>query len=136
MYVLLSNVGYNGNEEITFCTCCTDKFAYMTIYIYILQGKKYQVEKKKGIEQIQYGTGREHREGFVGEEGEEALEPCLRRREERVPPLPGYRAEEKQMLALKMMTGSWSCEQKQRNEEQGRRKREGERRRMWLGQRS
>lgn len=56
---------------------------------------------------------------------EEALEPCLRRREEHVPPSPGHRAEEKQMLALKMTTGPRSFEQKQRNEDEGKREREG-----------
>lgn len=82
-------------------------------------------------------AGGEDREGFVEEEGEEALEPCLRRREERIPPSPWYRAEEKQMLALKMTTDPWTCEQKQRNEGQRREKeREGRRRRrMWFGHR-
>lgn len=88
--------------------------------------KNEQVRRKKkrrSYECIYQETGGEDRDGFVADEGEEALEPCLWRREERVPPSPGYKAEEKQMLALKMATGLRSCELKQRNEDQGRRER-------------
>ena len=51
------------------------------------------------------------------------------------PSLARLWAEEKQMLALETMKSPWRCEQKQRNEEQGRR--EGGRKwRMWLRHRS